>query len=55
MNTIPEALAPSTFRIPISFFFCSAENETSPKSPRQAMMIASVAKTTAIDPIRSSD
>jgi CCR4-NOT transcriptional regulation complex NOT5 subunit len=37
-------VAPSTFRIPISFVFCSAVNEAKPKIPRHAIKIAKLEK-----------
>ncbi len=46
--------APSTFRIPISFFRCSATNEINPNNPRQDMNTASPLKTLASRPTRSS-
>ena len=36
--------APTTFRIPISLVRCSATKDAKPKSPRQEIKMASIAK-----------
>src|SRR5215204_3917176 len=53
-NTILDADAPNTLRIPISLVFCAAENDTNPNSPRHAITIASRAKTVLILAMRCS-
>lgn len=42
--TMPMTLAPSTFRMPISFVRLSAMKEASPKRPRQAITMATPEK-----------
>src|SRR5258706_8228057 len=48
------AEAPNTLRIPNSFVLLSVVNVTNPKSPRQAMLIATPVKTPKILASRSS-
>src|SRR5512133_1035348 len=46
-----EVLAPTAFRIPISFVRCSVVKEVSPNNPRLAITIARKAKERAIKPV----
>ena len=41
---IPRLVAPNTFRMPISFFLCSAEKVASPKAPKQEIRMANSVK-----------